>query len=58
VYAADDPEAVRLAECETTIDSSLPLILGIIFLALGLFFLWGFARSFMKRRDQVVDPNI
>jgi hypothetical protein len=51
VYVPDDPQAVRLAECAGTIDSSLGLIFGIIFLALGLFFLQAFVRSLLRSRS-------
>ena len=56
VYAVDDPAAVRLAECKDTVDSSLGLVFGIIFLGLGLFFMWGSIRSWMKRRDPAERP--
>lgn len=40
VYAPNDPEAVRLAECVSSVDSQLGLIVGVLFLALGAFLLW------------------
>lgn len=45
VYAANDPEAVRLADCAATVDTYLPLAIGIVFGLLGLFLAWSLIRK-------------
>lgn len=55
VYVPGNPEDVRRAECVSSVDSILPLVVGPIFLALGLFLLLSPLRR--KRRDGPAEPQ-
>lgn len=53
VYLPGDPEAVRMAGCASTIDTSLPLVIGIGSFALALFLLWLLVRQLLQRRAEI-----
>ena len=49
VYSPDDPDAVRMAGCAATIDTWLPLAIGIGSFALSLFLLWQLVSQWRRR---------
>jgi hypothetical protein len=51
VHASTDPGIVALAECEGSVDSILPLVIGVLLIALGAFLVWQLVRSWTAEKE-------